>query len=414
MESSGNTWESQGGKVKPRTFKNQHEDFDSSDRVDSGFGDSLPSMPSDRSDTNSYSIDDISRDQKCVDSTDCILQKTKNLKISEPKICKSIDDGYASILSERSVELPSLPSTNKGQAMDHPFQHQYVSVYDCMRCFAQTQDFRYVLAPFWPTLLHRNDEGDTSLHLAIINCNEQAIQQIIDVLPRPEYFDVYNNITQTPLHLAAITRQHKIVGKLIDRGASVDLVDRNGQTCVHLACHRGDLKTLAEIFKPRSGRRELHEKLQEILETRNFDGLTPLCVAVKARHIEIVKELITLGADANAADSKSGNTALHLAVEDNNLVMVSCLLFKGNADPNAMSYSSNTPLHIAAGLGLDTIVATLIAMGASGSIENLEGDTAFRIASESDEDLFDKDVPDQDVLDEDCSDHDVDHEEMEN
>ena len=94
--------------------------------------------------------------------------------------------------------------------------------------------------------------------------------------------------------------------------------------------------------------------------------------------------------------------------------MVSCLLFKGNADPNAMSYSSNTPLHIAAGLGLNTIVATLIAMGASGSIENLEGDTAFRIASESDEDLFDKDVPDQDVLDEDCSDHDGDHEEMEN
>lgn len=111
-----------------------------------------------------------------------------------------------------------------------------------------------------------------SLHLAIINCNEQAIHQIIDVLPRPEHFDVYNDITQTPLHLAAITRQHKIVGKLIDRGASVDLVDRNGQTCIHLACQRGDLKTLGEIFKPRPGRRELHEKLQEILETRNFDG----------------------------------------------------------------------------------------------------------------------------------------------
>jgi ankyrin repeat protein len=88
-------------------------------------------------------------------------------------------------------------------------------------------------------------------------------------------------------------------------------------------------------------------------------------------------------------DNKSGNTALHLAVEDSNLPMVSCLLFKGNANPNATSYSGNTPLHIAAGLGLETIIATLIAMGASGSIENMEGDTAFRIESESFEDFND-------------------------
>jgi hypothetical protein len=173
MASSGNTRESQGGKAKPRIhFKNQYEDFDSSsDRVDSGF-DSLPSMPSDRSDTNSYSIGDESRDQKCVDSADCILQQTQNLQISDPEICKSIDDGYTSISPERSVELPSLPATNKVQAMDHPFQHQYVSVYDCMRCFAQTQDFRYVLAPLWPMLLHRNDEGDTYVFLNLNVLNE--------------------------------------------------------------------------------------------------------------------------------------------------------------------------------------------------------------------------------------------------
>ena len=91
-------------------------------------------------------------------------------------------------------------------------------------------------------------------------------------------------------------------------------------------------------------------------------------------------------------DNKSGNTALHLAVEDNNLPMVSCLLFKGNANPNAMSYSGNTPLHIAAGSGFETIVATLIAMGASGSIENMEGDTAFRIESECSEDITEEEM----------------------
>jgi hypothetical protein len=178
MASSGNRREISQGKevkpeVKPRTFKiSDFDDVDSSYQVDSGIGDSLHSIPSDRSDTNSYSNDDISRDQKCVDSADCILQQTQNLQISDPKICKSIDDGYTSITPERSIELLSLPSTDKGQTMDHPLQHQYVSVYDCMRCFAQTQDFRYVLAPLWPMLLHRNDEGDTYVFLNLNVLNE--------------------------------------------------------------------------------------------------------------------------------------------------------------------------------------------------------------------------------------------------
>ena len=95
-------------------------------------------------------------------------------------------------------------------------------------------------------------------------------------------------------------------------------------------------------------------------------------------------------------DWKSGNTALHLAVEDNNLPMLSCLLFQGNADPNVTSYSDNTPLHIAAGLELEAVIATLIAVGANASVENLEGDTAFKIASESDQDSVDGSLAEMD------------------
>ena len=99
------------------------------------------------------------------------------------------------------------------------------------------------------------------------------ILAILDVLPAgPQYVDIYNGLTQAPLHLAVITGQYKIVGKLIEKGANIDLVDRNGQTCIHLACQRGDLKSLRTIFKRRQGRVELEETLQENLEARNFDG----------------------------------------------------------------------------------------------------------------------------------------------
>ena len=67
--------------------------------------------------------------------------------------------------------------------------------------------------------------------------------------------------------------------------------------------------------------------------------------------------------------------------------MLACLLFQGKADPNVVSYNGSTPLHIAAGLNLHPIIATLVAIGANTSIENLEGDTPFNTASEDCEDL---------------------------
>lgn len=108
--------------------------------------------------------------------------------------------------------------------------------------------------------------------MAIINCNAEVIDAIVDVLPKREYFDLYNNLIQTPLHLAVITRQHGVVSKLIDRGASVELVDRNGQTCIHLACYHGDLKSLKAIFKSCPKNLDHKLQLQELLESRNFDG----------------------------------------------------------------------------------------------------------------------------------------------
>lgn len=108
--------------------------------------------------------------------------------------------------------------------------------------------------------------------MAIINCNEQVVLAILDVLPKPKCLDIYNDLTQTPLHLAVITRQDRIVERLIDHGANVEVVDRNGQTCIHLACQQGDVRSLRAVFKPRPSRPEFTKKLPEILETRNFYG----------------------------------------------------------------------------------------------------------------------------------------------
>ena len=159
MESSEYRQQTRSMKTKLRTSKLQDEDTDSYDRVDSGFGesDSLQSMQSDRSNTNSYSIDDESRNQECSESSE-LTRKTEQLDINSDQF-RQCDDGYKScsldfdeLLERRPEPKPTSPN---------PPPREYVSPYKCMRMFSQTEDVRYLLAPFWPMLLHQNDDGDT-------------------------------------------------------------------------------------------------------------------------------------------------------------------------------------------------------------------------------------------------------------
>lgn len=56
--------------------------------------------------------------------------------------------------------------------------------------------------------------------------------------------------SQTPLHLAALTRQGQLVRRLVIAGATLDKRDRRGNTPLHLACETGDLDSAKAILQP--------------------------------------------------------------------------------------------------------------------------------------------------------------------
>lgn len=72
---------------------------------------------------------------------------------------------------------------------------------------------------------------------------------------------------QTPLHLAVITHQTSLVKKLIEGGADVNLMDRHGQTALHLACQDGDVNCVHAIRDVTQGSR-----FQIRLDLKNFQG----------------------------------------------------------------------------------------------------------------------------------------------
>lgn len=93
------------------------------------------------------------------------------------------------------------------------------------------------------------------------------------------------------------------------------------------------------------------------------DGVTPLDLAIRRNHPEVVALLLDHGAVVNQAEFLSSGTPLHLAASRGHVEIVALLLNKG-ATVNTATKSGMTPLHLAARKGNRQIIEMLLNHGA--------------------------------------------------
>ncbi|XP_045424469.1 nuclear factor NF-kappa-B p100 subunit isoform X2 [Lemur catta] len=240
--------------------------------------------------------------------------------------------------------------------------------------YGVTADARALLAGQRHLLTAQDENGDTPLHLAIIHGQTSVIEQIAHVIYYAQHLGVVNltnHLHQTPLHLAVITGQTRVVSFLLQVGADPALLDRHGDSAMHLALRAGaDAPNLLRALL-RSGAPSMPQLLQ-LLHMPDFEGLYPIHLAVRARSPECLDLLVDSGAEVEAAERQGGRTALHLATEMEELGLVTHLVTKLQANVNARTFSGNTPLHLAAGLGSPTLTRLLLKAGADIHAENEE------------------------------------------
>ncbi|XP_059497249.1 NF-kappa-B inhibitor delta-like [Stegostoma tigrinum] len=263
-------------------------------------------------------------------------------------------------------------------------------------------------------LLHRDDDGDTVLHIYAAKGMREFVLAAAEHLRQLHSLELREHKGKTPLLVAVTANQAEVVSDLIELGADVNATDFKGQSALHLApdpvpcpCPPSPSRPLSPIPQrvpdpspspglspvPVAHRRPpssspfpsddgaiLQTAVPLNVEARNFEGLTAMHCAVKSHNqtmrkmaeaqdqmqcvspqlqgaaqdrLQCIILLLNMGASIFTQDIKNSVSVLHLSVQDGNLALVE--FFTNIRTPRLpeflnMKAHGNTALHMAAGL----------------------------------------------------------------
>eukprot|EP00038_Savillea_parva_P002974 m.119646 g.119646 ORF g.119646 m.119646 type:complete len:1021 (+) comp11028_c1_seq2:326-3388(+) len=165
----------------------------------------------------------------------------------------------------------------------------------------------------------------------------------------------------TALHAAAMNAEFAVAQFLIDSGASVDAVDQDEDTPLHVS--------VASSVSDQAGITICTALIAAgaDIDARNESGWTPLHVAVENLQVWAVRLLINSGCNVNAVD-RDGETPLHLVAgsefDEGNAIAVLHLLLGAHPNIDLPKPDGHTALHIATLAQKAPLVRLLLQAGA--------------------------------------------------
>lgn len=167
-----------------------------------------------------------------------------------------------------------------------------------------------------------DEDGHTPLHYAASSANSEIVELLLAAQACPSEVDIHGN---TPLHYAVDVNgvRASTVRKLSCAShEAASVTNRGMETPLHIAI--------------RSGRHDAEDVLRALLEvstkaalnTRGSLGHTPLHIAVLEHRLNLLRLLLTAGADTNTEDHL-GHTPLVSAARDETLGAVALLVAGG-------------------------------------------------------------------------------------
>ncbi|OXU29408.1 hypothetical protein TSAR_002204 [Trichomalopsis sarcophagae] len=162
--------------------------------------------------------------------------------------------------------------------------------------------------------------SNTPLHIAV---KQKDVEIVTILLNKGASVESRNHNGETPLHFAAKTRNDEIIDLIltkIDSTVNTNFVESGGLSKLHIACMRNNLNDTENLLKSGAS---INDPV--VLTSPFWPSYTPLHFAVEYDRRYMVELLLQYGADIGATNSK-GLTPLHLAVEINNIAIINLIL----------------------------------------------------------------------------------------
>ena len=158
-----------------------------------------------------------------------------------------------------------------------------------------------------------------------------------------------------------------------------DVQDNSGLSLLHCAVLKKQDAIITYLLKVRacSPRTQLTKKVGS-----SPVGASPVYDAARIGTPEMVKDLVTFGADVNAA-TNTGLTPLHQAAYRGNVEMVKELVLQAGADVNAIAKNGRSPIFYAASRGKASTVNCLLENKAEINLADVNGYTPLHCAAAS-------------------------------
>ncbi|MBI3814257.1 MAG: ankyrin repeat domain-containing protein, partial [Nitrospinae bacterium] len=218
----------------------------------------------------------------------------------------------------------------------------------------------------WTPLIRTAQTGDNEIALMLIEAGANV--------------NMANDKKETALILASQMKHPEMAYILLKNGAKADLMDNNGRIALNYANEE-----LKEVLKLSNGKKDfiMEARIGSVSDVKRFIssgvdinkkdklyGMTALSWSSANGHLEVVKAIISSGANINIGDNK-GNTPLMHSSKQGKEDVVNFLISRG-ADLNAADGLGRTACGLAFRWNYSLLVKTLEKAGGKGCPEDTQ------------------------------------------
>ncbi|XP_067661926.1 ankyrin repeat domain-containing protein 50-like [Haliotis asinina] len=209
--------------------------------------------------------------------------------------------------------------------------------------------------------------GINILHSACLGGDVEVVKYVLS--QNTLDIDSREQCGRTAVMLAAENGHKDVVELLVDKGADLSLVDETADNVLHCACRGGDAGVVKYILS----------KNRVDIDRRGLHELTPIMMARRCKHKEVVELLLSKRADGSLRYYNHINMLLS-ACKKRDMEVVKFILSQNIVDVDSRGPRKKTPVMLAALYGYKEVVELLVEKGANLSLVNDRGRNILHVA----------------------------------